>query len=277
MARIRIVGVVAIVVASVASASVAGGVSARHDGVGSLAAAHATRPTGNPAVIAFYRKVVAATDAATGSQYAYTAAAPDEQLKIAPNHSWNVFTGTWPRPGYYPVANEFYIGARAGHVTFVSDTLIWDGHGPSFSTFGELLTARGEVELAGGAPALTTPTAAQFLSQPCEGPVHGAVAGISKVGGSSGYGLYGDFRSMRRAGANEVVVSSFPDGKGHVATETDVIARSTFLPRSGTEVVSAAPGQPGYTMHWTVSWYHVPLYPAKTNGSCLAIESGLTA
>ncbi len=270
-------GVAALVLGSVASAQVAGGVSPGHDRVASTAHARATKATGDPAVIAYYRKVVAATDAATGVRYVYSAAAPYDQLQFGPNHSWNVWTATWPRPGYYPVTDVVNIGARNAKVTFVTDTFTWAGRGPTFSPFSELLTAAGEVQLGGGAAASTTPTANQTAVVPCLGSVHGSVAGISKVGGASGYGLYGDFRSMRRAGANEVVVSSFPFGKGHVATETDVIDRSTLLPRSGLDVVSAAPGQPGYRIHWTVSWYHVPLYPANTTGSCLAIESGLTA
>ncbi len=105
--------------------------------------------------------------------------------------------------------------------------------------------------------------------------MHGPVASYTKVGVPSGYGLGGDFRSMKRVGPNEVVISTYPAGKGHVATETDVIDRATDLPLSGTTVVSGTPGEPAFTMHWSVAWYHTPLYLPRTDGVCASISAGV--
>ena len=256
-------------VASAASATLGRSTRSSHREV-----AHAT-PTGNRAVIAYYRTVVAATVAADGARYTYGASAPLDRVRLAAKGGWSVYSGSWPHPGYYPVDDTFFVAASGGRVTFVTDTMTWGGQGPTFSPFGEVLTARGEVELYGNAAASTTPTQNQRFSQTCGGPVHGPVAGFTKVGVASGYGLYGDFRSMKRVGPNEVVVSTYPYGKGHVATETDVIDRATHLPVSGVTTVSGAPGQPAYTMRWSVAWYHTPLYLPRTDGVCASISAGV--
>ena len=242
--------------------------------LGATGATGATGASGNRAVIDFYRKVVAATVAADGAKFTYGASAPFDQLRLA-GSGWRVYADSWSRAGYYPVDDTFYVAASHGRITFVTDTLSWGGRGPRFKSFGEVLTALGEVELAGGAAASSTPTASQAQIQPCVGRVRGAVAGLTKVGAPSGYGLYGDFRSMKRAGPNEVVVSSYPFGRGHVATETDVIDRATLLPLRGTTSVSGAPGEPAYTMRWTVAWYHTALYLPRTNGTCASINTGI--
>ncbi len=273
--KVRLLAVAAFVLVGFAGVTTAGAVTGRPSRRAGALEAHVKGTTGNAAVIAFYRKVVAATKAADGASYAYGASAPFDQLKLLPKGAWSVYAESWPHAGYYPVDDTFYVGATNGRVSFVTDTIVWAGHGRQFGTFGEVLTARGEVELFGNAAASTTPTPSQLVTQPCGGPVHGPVAGFSKVGGASGYGLYGDFRSMKRVGPNEVVVSTYPFGKGHVATETDVIDRATDLPISGRTVVSAAPAQPSYTMAWTVTWYHVPIYLPNTTGACLGIESGV--
>lgn len=260
-----------IVLSSVGVSSLAGATGERSSSPAEHLVAHAASPTGNPAVIAYYRQVVAATRAADGVRYTYDASAPFDQLKLFGKGRWSVYSNSWPHAGFYGVDDTAFAGARNGRVTFVSDTLVWGGRGPNFSPFGEVLTALGEVELYGNAEASTTPTKSQPIWQPCAGSVHGPVAGATKVGGPSGYGLYGDFRTMKRVGANEVVVSTFPYGKGHVATETDVIDRATHLPVSGTTMVSGAPGQPAYTTRWTLTWYHVPIYPPRTDGTCATI------
>ena len=259
------------------SIGVAGAASATVERAGRTSerlVAHET-PTGNRAVIAYFRQVVAATRAADGAEYTYSASAPLDRLKLLPKGGWSVYSWSWPHPGYYPIDDTFFVGASHGRITFVTDTMTWGGHGPTFSPFGEVLSSRGEVELFGGAVATTTPPQHQTIMQPCDGLVHGPVASYTKVGVPSGYGLGGDFRSMKRVGPNEVVISTYPAGKGHVATETDVIDRATDLPLSGTTVVSGTPGEPAFTMHWSVAWYHTPLYLPRTDGVCASISAGV--
>jgi hypothetical protein len=244
-------------------ASAAGG-SARH--TDSL-----PRATGKPAVIAFYRKVVAATRAATADQATFAATDSFAQVRVNPNGSYSWLQLSPREPGFTPARGTFWVVAAAGRVRFVAETLAYGGVGKAFGIFGIVLTARGEILLGGNAFPSVGSARPPSEYQPCGGTTTGTayVGGYSKVGGPSGYGLYGDFVSMHRAGGAEIVTSTYPWGtKGQRATEVDTVSLATDLPVRSIVHVSAVRGIPAFTFAYTNVWYHTRVLPPNSNGLC---------
>jgi len=247
-------------------------------------------PTGNAATIAFYRQVVAATRSMGGQEYSYPPSAPLMQVKLVPNplvgakkpsgpaESYRWLTDEPPAPGYAPAATEVYVGAVGGRVQFVAASVVYAGTGPVFPPFGLLLTAKGEVVLGGGGSAGTTAPRPGAVYQPCWGTATGYVdvGGYTRVGGASGYGLYGDFAAMRRVGATEVVTSTFTWSTSPLrkATEVDYIPVATHLPTSGAVHVAASAKTKAFTLRWTNKWTKTTLYPPNTDGACLSYVRG---
>jgi hypothetical protein len=239
----------------------------------------APKPTGNAAAIAFYRKVVAATQAADGVEQLYPPTAPLTQVRYSKKGLAWLIEGP-KKAGYAPAADLVFVGASHGKVSFVADSVFYDGIGPAFPPFGLLLTAKGEVLLAGGAPASTSPPGTKTPVQPCVGPTKIAfVAGYPAVGVPFGYSLYGHFYPMKSAdkGKVEEVTSTYPwvFKPARTATEVDTIEVSDDLPVAGVIHVSAGGGMPAFTLRWVNKWFHKRLYPPKTNGTCAAYEKGL--
>jgi len=246
---------------------------------GAAGASTPRQATGNRAAIAFYRKVVSATQAAAGEEQAYLPTAPLTQVLYSKKGlSWYIEQPK--KAGFAPAADLVYIGAAHGKVSFVADSVIYEGVGPVFPTFGLLLTAKGEVLLAGGAPASTTPPGPKATAQPCAGPAKPAfVAGYPKVGVPFGYSLYGHFYPMKLTdkGKEEEVTSTYPWSQKpkRTATEVDLIDVATHLPLEGTITVSAGGPFAAFSLRWANRWFRTPLYPPKTNGTCTAYEKGL--
>jgi hypothetical protein len=238
------------------------------------------KPTGNATAIAFYRKVVAATRAEDGVEQLYPPTAPLTQVLYSKKGlAWYIESPK--KPGYAPAADLVFIGASRGKVTFVADSVLYEGTGPVFPPFGLLLTAKGEVLLAGGAPASTSPPGAKTPVQPCVGPTKVTfVAGYPAVGVPFGYALYGHFEAMKQAdkGKVEEVTSTYPWAlkPARTATEVDTVEVSNDLPIAGVIHVSAGGGMAAFTLRWVNKWFHGRLYPPKTNGACVAYEKGLS-
>lgn len=184
--------------------------------------------------------------------------------------SWYQFEP--PQPGYSPSSGVVWVAASAGRVRFVAETVTYGGVGTRFAAFGLVLTPKGEVMLGGGAtPSTSSGTSVEIAYNPCDGPTSGAhyVGGYSKVGVTSGYGLYGRFLSIRTAGRNVVVTSTYPWGtKGQRATEIDTISATTYLPSRTVIHISAARGVAAFTLAYRTTWYHTPLSPPKSTGVC---------
>ena len=229
------------------------------------------RPSGNPAIIAFYRKVVAATRAATAEQEIFRAADTLAQVKAYPNGDYSWVQLSPHEPGFTPAQGSVWILASAGRVRFVTETLLYGGVGKAFGSFGIVLTSRGEILLGGNAFPAVVGSGTPFVYQPCAGTVHGPayVGGYAAVGGPSGYGLYGDFVSMHRAGGAEIVTSTYPWGtKGQRVTEVDTVSLATDLPVRSVVHVSAVRGIPAFTFAYTNVWYHTRVLPPNSNGVC---------
>ena len=92
----------------------------------------------------------------------------------------------------------------------------------------------------------------------CWEPSRGELLGVTKTGTASGYGLYGDFAPMRRAGQTVYVTSTFPWGKTQRATEVDTILAATHLPNEGIVHVSAAKGYAPFSFQWSAHWLTSP-------------------
>ncbi|MDA8292089.1 MAG: hypothetical protein M0Z33_10495 [Actinomycetota bacterium] len=274
MARIgRVVGACACVSVSVlalgASAASAGSVRGRDRSPRAV--------SGNPAVIAFYRKVVAATRAATAVAEYFTATDSIAEVRVNPNRSYTWYQLGPPNPGFTPARGVLWIVAAAGRVRFVTESFVYGGVGKSFGPFGIALSSRGEVMLGGNAfprvvsPSAASPSGSLHVYQPCAGVTSGAVdvGGYVKVGGPAGYGLYGDFLSMHRAGGSEIVTSRYPWGRrGQKVTEVDTVPLATDLPVRSVQHVSAVPGIPAYTFAYSSVWYHSPVQPPTSDGIC---------
>ncbi len=249
-----------VVVAMAAPGSVAAGRRTH------VARAASGGPTGNPATIAFARKVVAATRR-MGTEDLFLRGSYTVVKRTTATLAWYT-DGTPPRAGYMPAADDITVAASHGRVTFVVDAVTGAG-GRGFPPFGMLLTATGEYLLAGGASVSYTPPTKAFV-QPCAGRDTGRplVGGYTKVGVPSGYRLYGHFAPMRRSGANEIVTSTFAWDATQVATEVDTISATTHLPSALRVRVSAAKGHPAFSFSGRVSWRLATPYPPNSNGIC---------
>lgn len=244
-------------------------------------AATPSKVTGNPAAIAFYRKVVKATAATDGVEQLYLSQGPLTQAKYASKRlSWAEMQPK--ETGYAPAVDIVFVGAAGGKVTFVADSVLYDGKGPDFPNFGLLLTAKGEVVLAGGAAARTTPAGKKTTVYPCAGDYGGprVVAGYTKVGGTFGYSLLGHFDSLKLVdkGKEYQVTSTYPwsTSPARTATEVDTVPIATDLP-SGTVINVSAGGKfEAFTMRFANVWYRSKLYPPETNGACAAYLKGVS-
>ena len=244
-------------------------------------AAAPSKVTGNPAAIALYRKVVKATAAADGVEQLYLAQDPLTQAKYASKRlSWAEMQPT--ETGYAPAVDIVFVGAAGGKVTFVADSVLYGGKGPDFPDFGLLLTGKGEVILAGGAAARTTPAGKKTTVYPCAGGYSGPtlVAGYPKVGVTFGYSLLGHFGSLKLVdkGKEYQVTStySWSTSPARTATEVDTVPIATDLPNETVINVSAGGKFAAFTMRFANVWYHSKLYPPDTNGACAAYLKGVS-
>lgn len=238
--------------------------------------AHASA-TGDAKVIAFYRTVSAASHATSGQVEHFNASAPQDSIKLLGKGAFSLREAGPAHAGFHPVNDVVTIGARHGRIAFVIDVISWAGRGPRFKTFSEMLTATGEVRLAGVASASALPTSRQTRVAGCSGSVGGSVGAFSKVGYAEGYLVGGHFVSMTRSGAHEKVTLAFPYSASQIATETDVISRASRLPLSSTIVVASSQNNGGFREHWSNTWLHTKIYPPRTSGLCSRIEAGLTS
>lgn len=243
-------------------------------------AAPPPKPTGNAATIAFYRKVVAASAATDGVEQIYPAQAPLTQVEYSKKGlSWA--TESPKKAGFTPANDVVFVGASRGKVTFVADSVVYPGKGVSFPSFGVVLTAKGEVVLAGGAPAREAPATKKTQVYPCAGPYKGPhfVAGYPKVGVPFGYSLYGHFDPLKKVDKGKAyqVTSTYPwlVKPARKATEVDIVPVGTYLPSEGVIHVSAVGKYPAFTLEWANVWFKKPLYPPVTNGACAAYLKGV--
>jgi len=243
-------------------------------------AAKTPKATGNAGAIAFYRKVVSATQAADGVEQIYASSAPLTQVKYSSTGGLSWYVMQPKKAGFAPAVDIVFVGADSGKVTFVADTVLYPGSGPKFPDFGMLLTAKGEVILAGGAPARTTPATSKTTVAPCVGPSKVRfVAGYPGVGVAFGYALYGHFDPVKIVdkGKEYAVTSTYPwsSSPSRTATEVDVVSVATHLPVASQITVNAGGGLPAFTLRWANTWFHSTIYPPRTDGTCAAYTKGV--
>lgn len=222
--------------------------------VGGTQASASTTVSGNPAVIAYFRLVSAASQRMAAQELTITGEAAIKDY--VSRQSWDVTTADTvgaPVPsGYVPAVQYITVAAEAGRITWISSVIVPAGC-PSANTPRCPGTAN-------NVPALFLLTSAGFFIHPyrypdlCWSKGKGSVDGWSETGGPFGYELYGDYVSMRRVGASIQVVSTYAVGGGQTATETDTVDVATHLPTSTFINVPAASGHQGYTQHWTNRW-----------------------
>jgi hypothetical protein len=221
-------------------------------------------PTGNPKTIAFYRQVVAATAKAPGWTATFSGyTAIEESIGKQTSVNWEYYDGV-PK-GYDPAVDHVTAAAAGGRLTWLSDEIV---PAPRTCAKGSVcfLPATLPYQVLLGPSGLEGHFVASGpASLVCWAKDHGAVLGYSKVGVPTGYGLYGRFYPMRRAGGAELVTSTYPWGATQHATEVDTISIATHLPSTTVVHVSASPGHPALTLSSTYRWLGAtPAEPATT-------------
>ncbi|MCL6092108.1 MAG: hypothetical protein M1435_04080 [Actinobacteria bacterium] len=236
--------------------------------------------SGNAGAIAFYRKVVKATEATDGVEEFYPPQEPLTQARYAAKRlSWAEMQPS--RAGFAPAGDIVFVGALRGKVTFVADSVIYAGKGARFPDFGLLLTPKGEAVLVGGAAARTAPVGKKTAVYPCAGKYTGPslVAGYNKVGVAFGYSLLGHYDALKlvdKAKAYEVTSTyPWPGTPVRRATEVDTVPIATDLPTLTVIHVSAGGKFPAFTMREANVWFRQKLYPPDTNGVCTQYLRGV--
>ena len=229
---------------SVCALLVIGGLDGSAYGAGSSA-------TGSAVTIAFYRLVVDATQRTAGVEETQTGYAVIEDA-LGKDSTFSVRSAAAGVPaGYARAVEHITIASKSGHVLWLSDDFVPVGCGRT------AVVSCLPVEML-----LTSSGTAWHFDSPglpgnssCWGTVTNAVIdGYSKTGSAFGYGLYGHFEPMRRAGGSELVASTYPWGKAQQATEVDTVPVTTHLPTLGVVSVSASPNNPAFTYRWANHW-----------------------
>jgi hypothetical protein len=214
------------------------------------AALGANSTTGDPATIAFYRTVAAATAAKSGlvevsSGFSSVREASSFPFRWAQNGA--------PSASFTPVVDHITVAAKAGKIIWISDVMI-PQHGCKPTPAH--LCEPAHIEL--------TPKGlfAEVGASGCATPAHGSLLLFSAVGGPIGYQAYGHFLPLARKGANVVVTSTYPVG-AQVATEVDTISYATRLPILTVVHVGKAKGRAAFTSTTTMKWLSKqPAFPA---------------
>ena len=210
------------------------------------AAQAATPPTGDAATIAFYKTMVQKTlsyGTLVERQTGYAA------LQTA-GRSANWTYGEGVPLGYAPATEDIVVAAAGGRLTWVMDTMTPRCGGASCTTVQMLLDPSG---------AFLKILTGRYRAS-CWSAAHGDVAGYSRTGVPSGYGLYGRFLPMKRVGANELVTSTYAFGVGRTATELDTISLATDLPTKGLVHVGRTTTQRAFSYSFSDQW----LKPERT-------------
>jgi hypothetical protein len=210
--------------------------------------------SGNPAAIA-YAGLVYAAEQRVGAEEATIPGQLAIEDYVTPQswHETTKYIPGAPVPSGYVVANQYTtIAAKAARVTWASAVIVPSGcpmtSAPTCTrttdniTMLSLLTSAGEFLHPYHYPDL------------CWSKSTGYVDNLSQTGGPMGYPPYGDYLSLRRAGATMVLTETYPMGGGQTGTETDTIAVATHLPISTFVNVPAASGHPGYTERFEYRW-----------------------
>ncbi|HET9060916.1 MAG TPA: hypothetical protein VFN61_13425 [Acidimicrobiales bacterium] len=214
------------------------------------AAVATSRTTGDPATIAFYRTVAAATAAKSGLVEVSSGFSSVREASSLP-FSWA--QNEAPSASFTPVVDHITIAAKAGKIIWISDVMT-PQHGckPTAAHMCE----PAHIEL--------TPKGlfAEVGASGCATQGHGSLLLFSAVGGPIGYQAYGHFLPMVRKGANVVVTSTYPVG-AQVATEVDTIPYATRLPIMTVVHVAKAKGRAAFTSTTSTNWLsQQPAFPA---------------
>ncbi len=266
MGRVRIPGalVVAAAVVAMASSGVAAGATGRDPG----APAPSVRSprvgaSGNAAAIAFYRKVVAATDAQSSIHFTYSAAETLVRVANLGGGRLSWLMADPPKAGYRPARGAVWASASRGKTTFVAETVAPSSPADGYAPFELVLTPRGEIMMSASSVAGV---------QSCEGHTTGGpyVGLDTSTGHPIGYSLVGRFSPLRRQGDTVYVTSTYTWGPQPVV-EVDTVSATTYLPSRSVYRVLPYHGTPGFTFAQDdVTWGTSPLTPPTSNGVCTA-------
>ena len=222
--------------------------------------------TGNAAAIAFYRKVVAATDAQSSIHYTYSAAQTLVRVKNLGGGRLNWLMADPPKAGYNPAMGSVWAGAIHGRTTFVAQTVLPTSAADGYISFELVLTPRGEVMLS-------PPSS----SQACLGRTTGKpyVGLYTRTGEPIGAGLLGRFSPLRRVGDTVYVTSTYPWG-AQTAIEVDTISATTYLPSRSVVHVLPHHGIPGFTFAQdSITWGTTAPAPPVSTGVCATYLSSI--
>ena len=215
--------------------------------------------TGNAAAIAFYRKVVAATDAQSSLYFTYSAAQTLVRVKNLGGGRLSWLMADPPKAGYNPAMGAVWAGAIHGRTTFIAETVLPTSVADGYVSFELVLTPRGEVMLS-------PPSS----SQACLGRTTGKpyVGLYTRTGDPIGYSLTGRFSPLRRVGDTVYVTSTYPWG-AQTAIEVDTISATTYLPSRSVYHVLPHHGIPGFTFAQDgIKWGTTAPAPPVSTGLC---------
>jgi hypothetical protein len=221
----------------------------------SAAPASAAGPSGDPATIAFYRTVVAATAKRGGILMrvsGYTS------LYEARTGYFRWLDGEATPPSYVPAVDQVTIASAHGKLVWLYERAV---PLPSCSHIGQR-TCEG-LDLFLGPSGIFY----RLGNMSCWSPAHGSVLGYTRPGEITGFALYGHFLPMRRVGNTVYVTSTYPWGK-QVATEVDTIPYSTRLPSSDNVHVAAGAGLRAFTSNFTYRGWLVAEPPKPATPAC---------
>jgi hypothetical protein len=205
-----------------------------------LPAQAATVPTGNARTIAFYRAMADKTRLYGTNVVRQTGFA---SLQIDGNNP--VWSNAEAAPaGFSPATEDIIIASTDGKVTWVTDLITARCSGGKCASVETLLDSSGVFSRLPSGPYSTS----------CWTKSQGPVAGLTKTGGPSGYGVDGYFAPMRQVGGNELVTSTYPYGNGRTATELDTISLATDLPIKGVIHVTSGRALRTFSYSFSDSW-----------------------
>ena len=214
-------------------------------GIVSPAQAATIAPTGDGKTIAFYGVMVHKTlsyGTLIERQSGYAA------LQTA-GRAANWAYGKGVPPGYSPAMEDVVVASARGKVTWITDTMTPRCTGANCVVVQLLLDRAGAFFKIASGPYLAS----------CWSVARGSVAGYTRIGVPSGYGLYGHFDPMKRVGRDELVTSTYPFGVGRTATELDTISIATDLPIKGVVHVTSDSAQSAVSYTFLDTW----LKPAR--------------
>jgi hypothetical protein len=197
-------------------------------------------PTGNSKTIAFYRAMARKTQVYGTNLVRQTGFA---SLQVDGKYAvWS--NAEAPPAGFSPAREDIIIASTNGKVTWVTDLITARCSGGKCASVETLLDSSGVFSRQPSGPYSTS----------CWTKSQGPIAGITKTGGPSGYGVNGYFAPMKQVGGNGLVTSTYPYGNGRTATELDTISLATDLPIKGVIRVSSGRGLRAFYYSFSDSW-----------------------